>query len=315
MSLSEDRHFILQIALKCADISNPCRPWSTCKVWSRRVCDEFFQQGDYERKLDLPITNLCDRFKNSVTKIQTGFIDFVVEPLFTEFSKFLNCDMLKEQLNNMKANRMNWESIIKEETAAVAPRPSVIELDINSNVDVVCNCEEADSGTESDTLASPVSASSSAAGSEIDELPSDMTDIHSNIALVAERMEWIDKNERRPSLPVVASDLTAAVRQGSGARRESFPRIHDNRRTCLPHTSLYQAISFDQLVEKLTNLERNLSLNGSVLQNNSDAVKKSVNSVNLDNLLAESRLSTLTPSIETSQITNYLVNSQQLVYK
>lgn len=45
MAQSDDRHFILQIALKCADISNPVRPWSTCKVWSHRVCDEFFQQG------------------------------------------------------------------------------------------------------------------------------------------------------------------------------------------------------------------------------------------------------------------------------
>lgn len=41
----DDRHFILQIALKCADISNPCRTWSTCRTWSNRVCDEFFQQG------------------------------------------------------------------------------------------------------------------------------------------------------------------------------------------------------------------------------------------------------------------------------
>lgn len=42
-----DRHFILQIALKCADISNPCRPWSSCKTWSDRVCEEFFRQGVY----------------------------------------------------------------------------------------------------------------------------------------------------------------------------------------------------------------------------------------------------------------------------
>ena len=258
--------------------------------------------------------SVSDTVVNSLCSL-TGFIDFVVEPLFTEFSKFLHCDMLIEQLENMKVNRMNWECISKEESAA-APRPSTIELDINSNVDVVCSSEEADSGTESDALASPVSASS-AASSEIDELPSDMTDVHSNIALVAERMEWMDSsNERRPSLPVV-SDLTAAAKQqNSGARRESFPRIHDNRRTCLPHTTLYQALSFDQLVEKLTNMERNLTSNGTVIPNNpSDAVKKSVNSVNLDNLLTESRLSTLTPSIETSQITNYLVNSQQLVFK
>lgn len=62
----------LQIALKCADISNPCRPWSVCKKWSQRVCDEFFKQGDSERELSLPVSSLCDRFKDTIPKIQTG---------------------------------------------------------------------------------------------------------------------------------------------------------------------------------------------------------------------------------------------------
>lgn len=66
------RHFILQIALKCADISNPCRPWEVSRKWSLKVCDEFFRQGDYERQLGLPVTDICDRYNNTVPKIQTG---------------------------------------------------------------------------------------------------------------------------------------------------------------------------------------------------------------------------------------------------
>uniref|UniRef100_A0A3P9MBW1 Phosphodiesterase n=1 Tax=Oryzias latipes TaxID=8090 RepID=A0A3P9MBW1_ORYLA len=34
-----------QMALKCADICNPCRPWELSKQWSERVTEEFFQQG------------------------------------------------------------------------------------------------------------------------------------------------------------------------------------------------------------------------------------------------------------------------------
>lgn len=68
----ELRHFILQIALKCADISNPCRPWDVSHEWSLKVCDEFFRQGDYERQLGLPVTDICDRYNNTVPKIQTG---------------------------------------------------------------------------------------------------------------------------------------------------------------------------------------------------------------------------------------------------
>lgn len=72
MKNPELRHFILQIALKCADISNPCRPWDVSRKWSMKVCDEFFRQGDYERQLGLPVTDICDRYNNTVPKIQTG---------------------------------------------------------------------------------------------------------------------------------------------------------------------------------------------------------------------------------------------------
>jgi hypothetical protein len=35
----------LQMALKCADICNPCRPWELSKQWSEKVTEEFFHQG------------------------------------------------------------------------------------------------------------------------------------------------------------------------------------------------------------------------------------------------------------------------------
>lgn len=77
MSKKEHRLLVLQIALKCADISNPCRNWEISKKWSLKVCEEFFQQGDCERKLNLPVTPLCDRNTNTIPKIQTGNITFI----------------------------------------------------------------------------------------------------------------------------------------------------------------------------------------------------------------------------------------------
>lgn len=35
----------MQMALKCADICNPCRPWELSKQWSEKVTEEFFHQG------------------------------------------------------------------------------------------------------------------------------------------------------------------------------------------------------------------------------------------------------------------------------
>lgn len=37
--------FPVQMALKCADICNPCRPWELSKQWSEKVTEEFFEQG------------------------------------------------------------------------------------------------------------------------------------------------------------------------------------------------------------------------------------------------------------------------------
>ncbi|XP_055534582.1 uncharacterized protein LOC129724022 isoform X2 [Wyeomyia smithii] len=111
----EHRHFILQIALKCADISNPCRPWDISKKWSMKVCEEFFRQGDYERQLNLPVTSLCDRHSTSVPKIQTGFFKFVVTPLMDEWHRFLKTDLSHNMMYHLKFNQNQWESKLQAE--------------------------------------------------------------------------------------------------------------------------------------------------------------------------------------------------------
>lgn len=75
MSLPENRLFILKIALKCADLANPCRSWQHSRRWSEQICSEFYRQGDYERQLNLPITPIFNRYEASMAKIQTGEIN------------------------------------------------------------------------------------------------------------------------------------------------------------------------------------------------------------------------------------------------
>ena len=78
LSVTKYRHFILQIALKCADISNPCRSWNICRLWSYRACEEFFRQGDRERSLGLPIAMpICDRQNITVAKVRKTIIDVI----------------------------------------------------------------------------------------------------------------------------------------------------------------------------------------------------------------------------------------------
>ncbi|XP_014230538.1 uncharacterized protein LOC106654913 isoform X4 [Trichogramma pretiosum] len=114
MESEEHRHFILQIALKCADISNPCRPWDVQRKWAHKVCEEFFRQGDYERQLNLPVTAVCDRHNTSIPKIQHGFFQFIVLPLYKLLHQFIDDDFSKSLMKNLDFNHKQWLDMIKE---------------------------------------------------------------------------------------------------------------------------------------------------------------------------------------------------------
>uniref|UniRef100_A0A9L0R687 3',5'-cyclic-AMP phosphodiesterase n=1 Tax=Equus caballus TaxID=9796 RepID=A0A9L0R687_HORSE len=108
-----DRHFMLQIALKCADICNPCRVWEMSKQWSERVCEEFYRQGDLEQKFELEISPLCNQQKDSIPSIQIGFMTYIVEPLFREWARFTGNSALSENmLSHLAHNKAQWKSLL-----------------------------------------------------------------------------------------------------------------------------------------------------------------------------------------------------------
>lgn len=120
LSTADHRHFMLQIALKCADICNPCRPWEVSRAWSLQVSEEFYRQGDLERRLGLPVTPLCDRYISSVSKIQTGFFRFIAAPLFEEWHHFHATPLSWKMLNYLQSNKIKWEAILNGEVLGTA---------------------------------------------------------------------------------------------------------------------------------------------------------------------------------------------------
>eukprot|EP00438_Fugacium_kawagutii_P016500 Skav228923 [mRNA] locus=scaffold3800:79272:82371:+ [translate_table: standard] len=63
-------------------LSQPPKPLGLSSDWTRRVNLEFWAQGDEERRLNLPISRMCDR-QPGLGTIPTGqflFIKHVVEP-------------------------------------------------------------------------------------------------------------------------------------------------------------------------------------------------------------------------------------------
>lgn len=137
MSDPENRLFILKIALKCADLGNPCRSWELSRRWSELICSEFYRQGDFERQLNLPITPICNRYEASMAKIQTGtaisnegdrsgrfdfiplffplptdFFQNVVTPLFKLWDQFLSSDLSRQLIANLNFNYNQWQSFL-----------------------------------------------------------------------------------------------------------------------------------------------------------------------------------------------------------
>eukprot|EP01054_Gregarina_sp_Poly1_P008926 Gregarina_sp_Poly_1__8925@NODE_53_length_17536_cov_99_000057_g45_i0_p3_GENE_NODE_53_length_17536_cov_99_000057_g45_i0NODE_53_length_17536_cov_99_000057_g45_i0_p3_ORF_typecomplete_len756_score94_71PDEase_I/PF00233_19/8_8e66HD/PF01966_22/1_4e04HD/PF01966_22/0_036DUF1053/PF06327_14/0_098DUF1053/PF06327_14/4_7e037TMRDISM_7TM/PF07695_11/167TMRDISM_7TM/PF07695_11/18_NODE_53_length_17536_cov_99_000057_g45_i063408607 len=84
----EDAQMILRLCMKMADLSHALVDWQQHMDWSLRVTEEFYQQGEQEKSLGMPISPLCDRGTHKeFAKSQTGFLQFVVIPLANELGE------------------------------------------------------------------------------------------------------------------------------------------------------------------------------------------------------------------------------------
>eukprot|EP00581_Thalassiosira_minuscula_P014884 CAMPEP_0183728262 /NCGR_PEP_ID=MMETSP0737-20130205/27592_1 /TAXON_ID=385413 /ORGANISM="Thalassiosira miniscula, Strain CCMP1093" /LENGTH=506 /DNA_ID=CAMNT_0025960155 /DNA_START=207 /DNA_END=1727 /DNA_ORIENTATION=- len=74
--------FLIRYLLHAADISNSIKGEETFKYWADCVLTEFFAQGDKEKDLGLPISDLCDRDTVVKADSQIGFVNYIVLPMF-----------------------------------------------------------------------------------------------------------------------------------------------------------------------------------------------------------------------------------------
>merc|ERR1719217_1989170 len=109
----DNKKMVLNLLLHAADISNPCKPWRTCRAWALRVLEEFFAQGDQEKALGIPVQMLNDREKVNRPNSQIGFIEFIVSPLIAAEIKLF--PQLADLGDNIVANLGNWDKMWVDE--------------------------------------------------------------------------------------------------------------------------------------------------------------------------------------------------------
>lgn len=111
-----DLLMVMGAVIHAADISNPTRKWETCFRWTQLVLEEFFDQGDQERALGLPISHLCDRETIRIPESQIGFIDVIIEPTFVNLSIVIPA-VSEIVLPCLIENKRKWADIKNQSTS------------------------------------------------------------------------------------------------------------------------------------------------------------------------------------------------------
>ncbi|XP_071380286.1 cGMP-inhibited 3',5'-cyclic phosphodiesterase 3A-like [Centroberyx affinis] len=84
-SNENDRLLVCQMCIKLADINGPLKCKDLHLQWTEGIVNEFYEQGDEESSLDLPISPFMDRSAPQLAKLQESFITHIVGPLCNSY--------------------------------------------------------------------------------------------------------------------------------------------------------------------------------------------------------------------------------------
>ncbi|CAE8627361.1 unnamed protein product, partial [Polarella glacialis] len=137
--VKEARQLMCNVMLHLADISNSLKPFRISRIWAVQILDEFYQQGDQEKQMGVPVQALNDREKVNRPFSQIGFIEFLVSPLLLTVVKVLHPvePMLDQMMSNVKSWHQTWLSETRnppptaEEKQGMADRVHRLQIRVN----------------------------------------------------------------------------------------------------------------------------------------------------------------------------------------
>jgi len=156
----EDLTLMLQILIKCADVSNPGKNLPIYQQWVDRIVEEFFQQGDKERALGLPISPFMDRENPKTPKSQINFIEYICAPVYLTVG---------EQLNRMDIHQISQTNLAywkqQHDLQNPTPSPSSTSTSAPSNTTTTTSAS-----SPSNTTTNTASTTSSATSQQSNDL-------------------------------------------------------------------------------------------------------------------------------------------------
>lgn len=102
-----------KVLIKCSDVGHSAKKIELHERWCGLIMEEFFNQGDLEKSLNLTISMFCDRENTNIPKSQAGFIRNIVLPVYNTLYNVTECEKLMLNcVNQLESNVDYWEQKI-----------------------------------------------------------------------------------------------------------------------------------------------------------------------------------------------------------
>jgi len=135
-----DPQKLISYALHVSDLSHPTKQFDIHMEWSTRLTKEFLDQGDKELELGMEPGALFDRRKVNMEKGQIGFIDFIILPLWINWTTFIGAD--DEWINQINLNKEEWKRRAGVEMQEKeSPSPSETEAEDSKGPEILLTAQ------------------------------------------------------------------------------------------------------------------------------------------------------------------------------
>lgn len=98
--------------MTCCDLSSMTKSFEDTRKVANKVYQEFFAQGDEERKLGLPYSSeIMDRSNMSqIPRMQVDFLKHIVMPAFSILYDFLG-ESISPWIKSLTENSSKWQEL------------------------------------------------------------------------------------------------------------------------------------------------------------------------------------------------------------
>ena len=221
-------------------------------------------------------------------------MEFVVQPLFKEWQRFLPTKLSKCMMDNIAKNKCQWQEKIKEDNAKMSVNPDIKTPEVSKNDEEEESKENSfDNDEEADKVQDgrlPLTFNHLVEDDDTSSYSGSRRGSCRSLSPLRELSEehW-NPEIRRHSMPpaYIQRELTYVT-----LKRECLPITQYLRRRSLPTAMIFQTTSLEKLIGKFP----------MYLSEKSSDSFHGVRSCSMEELLAKPKLGNLSPNVDTSRL-------------